>query len=348
MPATTGRETIIALKIAAAWHTAVACGAGDGLLITSDGMKATIGMELDDSAGQAWVEQADAGTMQAAGSLEGYLRYEGFDLALALICGVAGAPTLAGVTDAYTNSYKLATNIDGLFGTLAMLKLTDKVWEYPAAKLHGFKLSGEMNKPVKLTLDIIADLLERASTNNTAVTMADVTVPDTENRVLMNKNTVFRINDRDAAALAGTDQIYPSKFDLTFNRPMSAEPVAGADGVEEPADDGFPVASISLNFPRYNNDNDALFADWEGSTSKKLDILFTGKVIETGFNYEFKLSFPHVKVENPEAAISGAGKIPLSLKLSVLGSKTAPLGMTGITQPFQIDVQNTRSTDPLA
>lgn len=347
MGATTGREIKIGLKKGAAWHTPVVCGAGDGLLITTDGLKATIGMELDDSAGQPWVEQADSGPMQVSGSLEGYLRYEGFDVALALICGIAGVPTQVDATTAYTNSYKLATNIDGLFATIAMLKLTDKVWEYPSAKLHGFKLTGEMNKPVKLTLDVIADLLDRASTTNTDATMAGVTEPDSENRVIMNKNTIFRINDRDDVALSGTDQINPSKFDFTFNRPMSAEPVAGVDGVDEPADDGFPVASLNLSFPRYTNAGDAFLNDWTSFTSKKMDILFTGKLIESGNNYEFRLSFPHLKVENPEAAISGPGKIPLSLKLSVLGSKTAPLGMTGITQPFQLDVQNKRTTDPL-
>jgi len=348
MGAITGRETIIALKKGAAWHTPVACGAGDGLLITTDGIKATIGMELDDSAGQPWVEQADSGPMQVAGSLEGYLRYEGFDVALALICGIAGVPSQMESTAAYTNSYKLAANIDGLFATIAMLKLSDKVWEYPSAKLHGFKITGEMNKPVKLTLDVIADLLNRASTTNTAATMAGVTEPDSEHRVIMNKNTIFRINDRDGAALSEGDKIYPSKFDFTFNRPMSAEPVAGVDGVDEPADDGFPVAALNLSFPRYTNANDSFLADWSASTSKKMDILFTGKLIETGYNYEFMVSFPHLKVENPEAAISGAGKIPLSLKLSVLGSKTAPLGMTGLTQPFQLDVQNKRPTNPLA
>ena len=122
----TGREVVIALKLASVWHTPVACGAGDGLLILSDNIKSTIGMELDDSAGQAWVNQADPGPMQTAGSLEAYMRYEGFDVALALICGIAGTPTLAGVSDAYTNSYKLASDLDGLFATMAMLKLSDK------------------------------------------------------------------------------------------------------------------------------------------------------------------------------------------------------------------------------
>ena len=344
----TGREVRIGLKKSAAWRTPVECGADDGLLVLSESLKVTRSLELDDSAGQAWTQDADAGPISAAGTLTAYMRYEGLDVALALLCGQAGAPTLVGMSDAYTNSYKLTSNIDGLFATLAMLKLSNKVWEFPSAKIHGFKLSADANKPLKITLDVIADTLNRASAINTAATMANVTIPDKSNRILMNKNAIFRINDQGDPALDAANQINPTKFDLSFKRPMAADGVAGSEGVDEPSDNGFPTCSLSMSFPRYDSQNDAYFDDWNADTPKKMDIIFTGKVIEAGFNYYFKLSFPHVRIENPEAGVSGAGKIPMSLKLQVLGAESAPLGMTGITAPFQIDVQNTRSTDPLA
>jgi len=344
----TGREFIAAIKKASIWHTAVACGAEDGVLLLSDGLKPSMSLELDDSAGQPWIKDADAGPMTVAGNLEGYMRYEGFDVVLALLCGQAGVPTLVGMSDAYTNTYQVTSSIDQLFATIAMLKLSAKVWEYPSAKIHGFKISGEANKPLKLTLDVIADILDRASTTNTAATMANVTIPDSKNRIIMNSNAVFRINDQGDPALDSTDQIFPSKFEFAFTRPMSAEPVAGQAGVDEPADDGFPTASLNLSFPRYNNANDGYFSDWEAETPKKMDITFTGKLIEAGYNYKFILSFPHLRIDSPEAAVSGPGKIPMSLKAHVLGAASAPLGMTGLTAPFKLDVQNKRSTDPLA
>lgn len=343
----TGREVIIALKKATTWHTEVACGAGDGLLILSDGITPKTPRELDDSAGQAWITQADDGVQDIKGNLEAYMRYEGFDVALAMIMGIAGAPTLAGAALAYSNTYSLSPSISTLFGTLAQKKLANKVWELPSIKLHGFKLSAQINKPVKLSLEAIADKLDRASATNTTATMAGVTMPDVKNRVIMNSGTVVRVNDQDGAALGSGDEVYPSEIEFSMSRPMDAQPVAGQDGVDEPIDDGFPAIICTMKFPRYNTANDAFFDDWDDSTAKKMDITFTGKLIEAGQNYSFKLSMPHVKVNNPQAQVSGAGKIPFSLSFDVMAALAAPTGMTHIT-PFQIDVVNKRTTDPLA
>jgi len=45
----TGRETICGFKKASAWHTPVACGASDGVLILADNIKVGMGLELDES-----------------------------------------------------------------------------------------------------------------------------------------------------------------------------------------------------------------------------------------------------------------------------------------------------------
>ncbi len=344
----TGRELIVGLKKAATWHTPVASGVGNGLLILSDGIKVSIAAELDDSAGQQWIQEADAGLQTVAGNLEAYLRYEGFDTILALLMGVAGAPAQVDLTDAYSNSYTLASKVDGLMATLAMKKLTGTIWEFPSVKINEIKISGEMNKPLKISIGLIGDRLARDSTVNTTITIATITVPDAKNRIIMNKDTVFRMNDQDGLALADGDKIYPSSFELTFSRPMDSEAVAGQDGVAEPADNGFPVATLMLKFPRYDNANDAFFSDWEAYTSKKIDITFTGAVIEDTNKYLFRITAPHLKVEDPEAPLSGPGKIPMSMKCQLLGAAVAPAGMTALTAPLQIDVVNKRTTDPLA
>jgi hypothetical protein len=344
----TGREFVVALKKASTWHTPVACGVGNGLLLLSDGLKTQVASELDDSAGQPWINEADAGIMTVAGNLDAYMRYEGFDVALALLMGVAGVPVRIGTTAAYSNSYKLASKIDGFFATIAMKKLASVVWEFPSCKINSVKLSGEMNKPVKISLGLIGDRLNRGSIINTTTTIGTVTVPDSKNRVLMDKNTVFRMNNQSGVALSSGDTIYPSSFELTFTRPMDAEATAGQDGVNEPADNGFPTAVLSLKFPRYNEANNAFFADWEAYTSKKMDITFTGSEIELGNKYLFRVLLSHLKIDDPEAAVSGPGKIPFSMKCNILGAVVAPAGMTGLTAPMQIDVVNKRTTNPLA
>lgn len=344
----TGRELIIALKKAAAWHTPVACGVGDGLLVLQDSFKITNKLELDDSAGQNFITQADPGEDNLAGSPNGYLRYEGFDVALALVMGQsAGAPAQQEATAAYANTYSMASNIRGLFGTMALQKLANKVWEFPSVKLHGFKITAMTNKPAQITFDAIADKLDRASATNTTVTMAAVTYPDKSNRVFMNKDTVVRINDRDGAALGAGDEINPSSIEITMQRPMDTEAVSGQDGLDEPDDNGFPVVTVVLKFPRYDAANDAFFDDWNASTPKKLEILFKGKLIEGTYYYQQKFSFCNVKADNPQAPVNGAGKIPFTVTLQAMGAEAAPTGMS-FTQPMQIEVINKRTTDPLA
>ena len=343
----TGRETICGFAKAETWHTPVACGAGDGVLILADNIKVGMELELDESAGQQWVTEADAGVEKVAGNLEAYMRYEGFDVMLALIMGAAGEPVQQEATIAYANTYDLTSKVDGMFGTLAQKKLTDKIWEYPSVKLHGFKLSGEMNKPVKISFEAICDTMKRDSETNTATTMADVTALK-ENRVIMNKNTVFRMNDQSGIALSDAHKLYPSSFELTFTRPMDSDYVAGQDGLDEPADNGFPTCSLVLKFPRYNTANDAYFDDWQDTVSKKMDITFTGKVIVGSYNYKLRILLSNLKIDGPEAPVSGPGKIPFSMNLKGIGASAAPTGMTSLTTPMRIEVVNTRTTDPLA
>jgi hypothetical protein len=343
----TGREVVVGLEKAATWHTPVACGAGNGMLIKSDGIKVTVATEPDDSAGQEWIQQADPGLQDLKGKLPVYARYRGLETIMALIMGTAGAPAQQGATAAYLHTLQLSAKIRGKFATMALLKLDNKVWEYPSLKLHGFKLSAKMNKPVDLVFDCIADKLDRASATNTTVTMATVTYPDVANRIFMDKNTVVRINDQSGAALDDTMKIYPSEIEFAFNRPMDSEPVAGQDGVDEPDDNGFPIGTITMKFPRYNTANDAFLTDWDNFTSKKMDLTFTGKTIEGAYKYQWKFSFTHLKIDNPEAPVNGAGKIPFSLKFNVYGAAAAPTGMA-FTEPFQLAIISTLTTDPLA
>jgi len=344
----TGREILVGLKKAATWGTAIACGANDGILITAESLSQTIEELLDDSAGLAFIQRTDQGKIDVAGNIEAYLRYEGLDVTLALIMGTAGAPSVQGETAAYTNSYVMADALTGLFATIAIKKKSDKVWEFPSVKLNGFTIAFAMNGPSKLTLNAIPDQLKLDSVTNTTATLADLTYPDKGNRIIMNANSTFKINDEDGAALADGDKVYPTGGELSFTRPVAGDHKAGSDYIDEPAADGHPEAMLTLNFPRYNDANHAFFENWIADTRKKGELYFKGALIEDTYYYEFRVSMPNMKVVNPEAAISGPAKIPSTLKFRLLGTDSAPTGMDGITKPFQIDVQNKRTTDPLA
>jgi len=344
----TGREFLIGLKKASEWGTAVACGAGDGLLIKSESLKATIEHLQDDSLGLPFIQRTDPGNIAVAGSIEAYLRYEGLDVAIALAMGTAGTPDDAG-NGAYSNEYVMADDLIGLFATIAKKMKSDKVHEFPSVKIHGFKISAEMNAPVIITLDCIANILELASVTNTTTTMGNLTYPDKGNRIIMNTSTTVRINDEDGAALDADDKIYPSGFELTFSRPVEGDQLGSASGVNEPAPSGIPEPpELVMHFPRYDDTNHQYFVDWDAFTRKKMDISFQGALIGGANYYGFTINFPNLKVKDPEALVSSPGKIPATVPFICLGTDSAPTGMTGITKPFQLNIMNTRSTDPLA
>ncbi len=348
MSAITGREVLAAIKLAATWGTPVACEPGDGIKITSELFTMDQEVIQDDSANQMYISKVDLGKPTAKGSLDMYMRYNQLDFLFALIMGAAGTPAQQGETAAYTNSYTLADKLTK-FATVAFKKKSDKIWEFPSWMPSSLKFAGEMNKPTTLSLEGIADQRVLNSTTNTITTIASAIVGEAENRILFNGDTVFRLNDQSGDALAAGNVIKPSSFEFNFNRQLDADSfVAGSRFAQQPVDNGFPSASLSLNFPQYNDDNHGYFEDFDAVTPKKMDITFTGNTIEDSYKYEFKLTFPHLVLKMPEASMSGPGKIPMTLSMDALGAESAPAGMTGILNPFQVDVQNTRTVSPLA
>ena len=146
----TGREIVLGLKKASTWRTAVSLGANDGVLITSEaiGPKAPNFVD-DDSLGQADICATHKVSESMTGaSITGRLRFEGWDVLLALALGTAGTPSLEEGT-AYSNTYKVADNIDGLFATLGLKKAatTKGIWELPSVKVSGFSISGRIGEP---------------------------------------------------------------------------------------------------------------------------------------------------------------------------------------------------------
>lgn len=347
MAALTGREIKAALAKAGTWRTAVECGVGSGLLLTELGGDPKIEMLKDDSFGQMYIKTIDKGKVTVEGTLGGYMRYDGLDLLIGLIMGACGTPAQQGATAAYTNSFTLADNTDGLFGTLASLRQSTKVWEMPSIKLTGLDLDGEIGGVVKFSCSFIADRVVYDSLVNTAGTMATVTYPESGNRLIMDKSFYFRMNDASGDALDSGDAIYPSKFKLSFKRPMEGLPEAGYEGVSEPASSNFPECTLTLEFPRYDAVNHQYFEDWDALTNKKIDIKFTGANIASTYDREFQILCPCAQVTDAKATVNGPGRIPTSITFELKACDQAPAGMSGITKPFQINVQNQKATSVL-
>jgi hypothetical protein len=348
MPKATGLEIYAAFKKLAAWGTALACGAGDGVLILPHSLTMDRPNRLDDSQGVIFPTYADQGLVAVTGDVPLYMRYDGIDLLIALAMGASGgAPSQQGGTAAYTQSFTLADNLDGLFAVLA-IQNNINIDEFTSVKIKGFTISGDIGEgPLKITLHCIGDTRNPDSAINTSVTFANVTVGESQNRILMHQS-VFRINDQDGAGLASPgDVITPSSFELAYDRPMSGVYASGTDknAIDEPTGEALPTVKLTLTIPRYTTKD--YFVDWLAETNKKADIVFTGGQIEAPYDREFTLQFPNLAYMKPEVP-QAAGILQHVLEFDCLGALAAPTGMSGITKPFQVNVQNQRTTDVLA
>jgi hypothetical protein len=354
MAGVSGIEIRTAVAKANMWGTAVAVGVGDGIMTLPQTIKKDFSLDIDDSQGNAWVKDGTPGPIKAEGGIPGYLRYDSLDLLLAMFMGAsAGAPAQQGATIAYAQILKWAEKLDGLFVTLAK-DMKNYILEVPSLKITGITIKGEVGaKPLQITFDGIGINKIVDSDVNTLVSFStDVTWPEVMNRVKFSEG-IFRLNTQSGAALGEDDIIYPSSFELTAKRKMSGvydgqyrtTGTSPQDLIDEPSNDGFPEASLKLEFPRHTSATylTALNAD----TRMKMDMFFTGALIADPYYRQFGIQLPHLQLKNDDPT-DEAGRIKEPLEFAVYGAVAAPEGMAGITDPFWISVINQQSQDMLA
>ena len=352
MKGVAGVEIKAALKKASAWGTPVGCGANDGILIRPSTIKKSANVLVDDSLGTYFPNDGLLGEIKVEGDLPVYLRYDGLDVALAMVMGASGSPAQQGTTAAYAYTYKPAINTDGKFCTLAKY-MKNYIEEHPSIKIIGFNIKGEFGKPLTLTLKCVSINKVIDSVINTVATFANVTYTESANRIKFSEG-VFRMNAQSGIALAAGDRIYPSSFELDFQRKLTGEytgqyrTTSGSntqDLIDEPQNDGLPVITLKLEFPRLTGATN--IAILNGDTRQKMDITFTGAQIAAPYNRQFALQFPHLQLITDDPA-DAAGIIKEPLEFKVYSCTAAPAGMTGITDPLWITGINQRSTDPLS
>ena len=342
----TGRDSVIGVKKGAAWNTAVACGAGDGVLVLPHSIKKSRENNLDDSLGLGHSKSADPDVISVEGSIPGYLRYEGLDLLIALLMGATGgAPAQQAATTAYQQTFTFANELEGLYATVANL-LNTMVEEFPSVKVMGMKITGEVGKPLGFEFTVIADDLVEGSATNTVATMANVTFPENANRVLFSQG-VWRLNLASGAGLASPgDVIKPSAFELTIDRPHAGQHGAGTtqDVIDEPSAEEVPKITLKLTFPRLADNTH--FVAWDVGAAYKGDIIFTGAEIEAPYDYLLKLEFPNLVYQDVDSP-KDQGAVPNEVMFDVIGATAAPTGMA-VTDPLLITSINTKTTDVLA
>lgn len=325
------------------WGTALALGAGYGVLLESDGgLNRTHPYLPANEADSPMALEGDLGPHDPVVFAPGFaMRYDPGTIgtALALLFGIAGDPTDNG-NGAYGHQFQWADDNYGLFLTFALEKLS-KIYEVPSAKPTAFDLS-VADGLIKGTISLVGDQLKEDSSINTLTQMDALTYADRGNRMKFSQ-TVFKMNNQSAGNAAAESALEISNFNLHLERPHDSPHKAGSNFMIEPAETGASIMTIELMFPRMSSINNAYFADFKDEVEKKLDIKMMGAIIGGPSPYAMHFKFPRLRVIEVEYTWDEI--IPARIKLQAEEAASAPEGMdyTRVGLTFQ----NTRSTDYL-
>lgn len=350
MPGVSGTEMKYALVKGTTWGTAAQAGALDGMKMLPTGIRVgDAKLDIDDSQGTYFSDDATPGAVEIGGDLPGYLRYDGLDLLIALFMGAAAPRALHnGGTTAYDFAYTPAENNDGLFATLVR-HWKNYVEEIRSLKIVGLTIKGERGKPLQIIAETIGDHAVYDGVN-TASTFNNVTIREVRHRLQFAQG-VFRMNDQGAGALDNAAKIGPNSFELVAKRKM-ARIYSGAlttggvtprDITDEPLNDGPPEISLKLGFPTH--EGKTRLVDLGSDVRKKLDMTFTGAIIEGAIPRVFKLEFPHLQMKSVDV-VDSAGIIVEPLEFVCHAATVAPTGMN-VTKPFRISGTNQLDTNPI-
>jgi len=347
-----GAEIVYAFKKGTAWGTAIVAAAGDGILGLPWAADPDNGLVVDDSLGQYFAVSATPGQTKLQPVFNTYARYndEVFLSMLAAVFGTAGVPaTHAAGTLSKDHVLKINKTVDGIFFTLCAKIGTGFVEEIPSWKINKVVITFETGKPVTFAftgdgIDLVSD-----SSINTLGTFASVTVLETANRAYMTQSA-FRMNDASGIALATGDKIMPSKCVITLERKLTGQygtfvDAGGRDLIDEPTNDGPFTASCSITLPRLKDNTGRLKI--KTNTPQKMDITLTGPIIEGAIPYTMTFQFPNL-VPSKNTNAHKQGNLDNVRDYQVLGTNTAPAGMTGVTDPCWLLLTNKIATDLLA
>jgi hypothetical protein len=350
-----GTDVIIGHAKGTTWNTAVTVNvANAGLLLTQWPIGNGLGDLLyDDSlSGSGFRSNAIRGLTKLTGDAPGNLRYTGLEHAVAMSMGIAGVPTTADTT-ARIHTFQLATNLDGLFDTVAVFKGTGlAVWEYPSLKYGGFSLNLTADGLATITFPVVASSCKPVS-GQVNTTLAAVTY---RSKVLnvFGTHIKWRANAASGGALSDADKFYPNSMTFTYRRAIDSSFVFDGSGVmPEPYYTAAPEVTLQLEFPVYGTGtlqtNNTFMTNAFSEIPMKMDITMTSPVLAgaaTSF-HSILIEAPNVVIGNVNMPVNGPGVIPQSVQMAMIEAAVAPTGMVGLTKCFRWVQTSKMATDAL-
>lgn len=335
-----GVDVIASFVQAATWWTAVSANvANKGIHIESDTIP--IGSpELipDTSLGSPWEKGNDLGNTIVDSDITFKARYDSLNTLFGLCMGAAAAPVQLDVTKSvYRHVLTLTPNISGKFGTYAVWDGV-AVRENPSCKVTGFTLTGTGGQALDLTFQTMSD--DRIVSGQVNTTLGSVTYLPEDPRIIFD-DIKIRLNAQGGAGLADSDSFYASDFSVTLARPHEAPFVTNRRSTRsEPIANGKPTIRITANEAAYVDVSRVTAL--RARTPYKMDIEALGAKFIDGSLYPYRLliELPGVFFSRTAYPINGPSRIIPDLEWVAEQVAVAPTGMTGLTNPMRLTLDN--------
>lgn len=335
-----------AIKSAEDWGTAEEIAAGGGMLIDSDGgLLRSQAYHPANESDTTFIKEGDLGDVDPVDfSPEFFMRYDpgGIGVLIAQLFGTAGNPNALG-NDVYGHTFQWATENDGEFATFA-IERASKIFEVQSAKPMSLDFS-IADGFLRGVIGLRGNNLVNTSTVNEATEMDALTYADRNNRIKFSQCSI-RMNDQSAGAVSAETALEVSDFTVHYERPMDGLHGAGSAAIIEPKQNGQPIITVALTFPRMNAVNAAYFANFIAETEKKLRFKIVGAVAGSGGStpYSFQMRFPRMRIINIDYPFDEI--VPGTITLQAEEAASSP---TGEDYPLpHIYMNNERSTNYLA
>lgn len=318
-----------------------------GAHIESDGGMAQTPEWVDDQAfGQTFLGQAEVGNFPAQ-DLTWVTPAKFADHCYRLIAGAMGSPaavtiasSASGQTTSWLHIIDLTANTDGIAWTGAFNKKL-YVDELTSFKVTGFGLTGD-GSVMKLSIKALGTKPTNQSSVNINSTVHGANFPALTNRIFT-KHGTFRANLSSGNTLAASDAIKIETCAFDFSRPQDAPNIYGQDYIDEPADQGFPEASISITMPRMDTVSaNSFYACQRDGTVLKGELRFFGSYINSTDQYSYVFQFPHLEVQQTTQPAQGAQQIKPTAMFKAKKAASSVSGMPFIN-PFRLRITTTQS-----
>lgn len=330
----TGSNATAGLKVATTFGTAATLTTGDKMVFES--LTPSYGGEVLQAnplgSGDIMTQVAQKGAFSPTTTIERNLGYA--DPGWAATAQLFGGASIGTIGSGYSHSIMMNEIMNQRYLTLGCQLQASSIMEHASAVCTSVKLSAS-NPPsyIKQTITLLAEDLKTTGTTNSFGNINALTAADSE-LVVFDPTSEFRINTQSGGALAATDRINITGFEVEYNRPQQhAREAKGSAGNTAPiATNDVPFSCTLTVTCRSLGDLQTQFLTAYGATTEyKASIINTGTVLAGANSKEINLNFPRLKiVEGPDFAVANAGNNEFTVEFMALVASSNPTGMIDV------------------